>query len=139
MSWRGTICHETPKRSFTQPHCSASGTAESASAKAVSLGLGLHGYLERDRLIELEQRSAIQASERLTHQRELDHQHVACLARRVVTRGAMDGINMAIGEQRGVEIGGVMDFLSAQRQQRADAAVTQPQPAPKRDAQIDTE
>jgi hypothetical protein len=33
MSWRGTMCHETPKRSFTQPHCSASGTAESASVR----------------------------------------------------------------------------------------------------------
>jgi hypothetical protein len=32
-----------------------------------------------------------------------------------------------------------MGFLSAQRQQRADTAVTQPQPAPKRDAQIETE
>src|SRR5947209_1399112 len=26
----GTICHERPYRSFTQPHCSASGTAERA-------------------------------------------------------------------------------------------------------------
>ena len=33
MSGRGTICQETPKRSFTQPHCSASGTAESAFVK----------------------------------------------------------------------------------------------------------
>ncbi len=30
MSWRGTICQETPNRSFTQPHCSAAGTADSA-------------------------------------------------------------------------------------------------------------
>jgi hypothetical protein len=34
----------------------------------------------------------IQAGERLTHQCELDQQHVACLARGVVTRCAMDRI-----------------------------------------------
>ena len=47
--------------------------------EAVDLGLGLHGYLEGDRLVELELRSAIQAGERPTHQRELDHQHVPAL------------------------------------------------------------
>src|SRR5262249_35276870 len=29
----GTICQDSPNRSFTQPHCSASGTAESASVR----------------------------------------------------------------------------------------------------------
>src|SRR3954451_4759013 len=33
---------------------------------AVGLGLGLHGYLEGDRLVELERRSAIQTGERPT-------------------------------------------------------------------------
>jgi hypothetical protein len=74
--------------------------------EAVGLGLRLHRYLERDRLVELKQRSAIQAGERLAHQGELDHQHVAGLARRVVARRAMDRIDVAVGEQRGVEIGG---------------------------------
>src|SRR6516164_7847039 len=75
--------------------------------EAIGLGLGLHRYLERDRFIELELRSTIQAGERLTHQCKLYQQHVACLARRVVTRCAMDRINMAILEQGGIELGGV--------------------------------
>src|SRR3954466_12409587 len=66
--------------------------------EAINLGLGLQGYLERNRLIEAELWSAIQARKRPTHQRELDHQHVASLARRVVTRGAMDGVDTAVGK-----------------------------------------
>src|SRR5271156_1662018 len=46
----------------------------------IDLSLRLHWYLERDRFTELELRSAIQAGERLPHQRELDQQHVAGLA-----------------------------------------------------------
>src|SRR4051794_19188316 len=106
MSWRGTICQETPNRSFTQPHCSASETAESASATRSASAWVSTGIWNEDRLVELEQRSAIEAGERPTHQRELDHQHVSRPARRVVTRGTVDGINLAVGEQRGVEIGG---------------------------------
>src|SRR5436305_5863114 len=78
--------------------------------EAVDFGLSLRGYLERNRLIEPELWSAVQSGERPTHQRELDHQHVACLARRVVTRSAMDGIDTAVGEQRGVEISGLFGF-----------------------------
>src|SRR5665213_3239957 len=63
-------------------------------------------YLERDRFIELELRSAIQAGERLTHQGELDQQHVVRLTRGVVTRCAMDRIDMAVGEQGSIELGG---------------------------------
>src|SRR3981189_3082464 len=48
--------------------------------EAVNLGLGLQGYLERDRLIEAELWSAIQTRKRPPHQRELDYQHVASLA-----------------------------------------------------------
>ncbi len=46
------------------------------------IGLAIAGNPEneQDRFIELQLRSAIQAGERLAHQSELDHQHVACFA-----------------------------------------------------------
>ena len=67
--------------------------------EAIGFGLGLHRYLERDRFIKFELWSAIQAGERLTHQCKLDQQHVACLARRVVTRCAMDPSTWLLGNR----------------------------------------
>ena len=43
---------------------------------------------------------------RLPHQCELD-QHIARLARRIVIRCAMDRINMAVGKEGGLELGGL--------------------------------
>ena len=77
-------------------------------AQAVDLGLRLDWNLERHRFVELEERPAVETREALSHQRELDHEHVARLARRIVARRAMDSVDTAVGQDRGIEVRGFL-------------------------------
>src|SRR5262249_1571998 len=60
------------------------------------------------RLVEGEMRPTIQADELPPGDRELDRQHVPLLAARVVGGRAVYGIDMRVGEQRGIESGGFL-------------------------------
>ena len=104
----GTICQDSPNLSFTQPHCSASGTAESAAVRPVGLCLILAVELERDRLVEGEVRAAVQTDELPSSERELDREHVALLAAREIGGRAVHGVDVRVGQQRGVEIRGFL-------------------------------
>src|SRR6202044_3970724 len=64
--------------------------------------------LERDSLVELEERTAVEAHEGLPHQREFDRQNVARLARWIVARRAVDLVDMAIGQQGHIELRGFL-------------------------------
>ena len=77
----GTTCHETPKRSFSQPHWLSSPPSVRRLPVVVELLLRLAVDLERDRLVEREVRAAVDADEALPVQLELDRQHHARLAR----------------------------------------------------------
>jgi hypothetical protein len=61
------------------------------------LGLVLASDLERDRLVELEVRAAVEAGELPSGERELDDQHVARLAARGVRRRAVDAVRADAG------------------------------------------
>src|SRR6266702_1876734 len=49
----GTICYERPKRSFTQPHCSASGTADRAFQYRSSSDWFSHGIVNETASLNL--------------------------------------------------------------------------------------
>jgi len=68
-------------------------------AQAVDLGLCLDRNLERDSLVELEERTAVEAHEGLPHKCEFDCQNVARLARWIVARRAVDSVDMTIRQQ----------------------------------------
>ena len=71
----------------------------------VGLGLVVGGDHERERFAVLERRAAVEAHARNAADGELDCQHVALSAGRVIAGRAMDGIHRAVGEGLGVEIG----------------------------------
>ena len=75
--------------------------------QSVGLGLVVGGDHERERFAVLELRAAVEAQARDAADGEIDRQHVALLAGRVIAGRAMDGVHRAVGEGLGVEVGRV--------------------------------
>src|SRR5262249_45972909 len=71
----------------------------------------LGGDLERERLVVLERRPAIEAEAGNAGDCELDRQHVARLARRIIAGRPMDGFDRAVGKSLGIEPGGSLGVL----------------------------
>ena len=65
----------------------------------VDLVLILAIDLKRERLVEGEVRPTVQTDELPSSERELDRQHVALLAARIIGWRAVDGIHMRVGQQ----------------------------------------
>ena len=65
IAWIGTTCQDRPYLSFSQPHACALGSppAPSLSQKVVDLLLAVAVDDQRDRLVELELRAAVQRQE----------------------------------------------------------------------------
>src|SRR5436190_11698823 len=75
---------------------------------AVDLGLILALDEERDRLVEPEVGTAVEAHERLAIERERDRQDLALIATWRVGRGSVDPVDPAVREDPGVELGGFL-------------------------------
>jgi hypothetical protein len=72
----GTICHDRPNRSLSQPHCSAEPPASSRAFQYLSdFGLILAVHDERHRVIERVQRPGAHRDEGLAEQNKLDDLH----------------------------------------------------------------
>ena len=73
----GTTCHDSPKRSFSQPHGPSLPPSDSLLPVVVDLGLVLAGDREGNGLVERELRPAVDRDEALAVELELDGHHHA--------------------------------------------------------------
>ena len=103
----GFTCHQTPKRSRSQPHGPCSPPADSFSQYCVDFGLGLAIDRQGNAVGELEVRAAVERGERLAVQLEVDRHHAALRAwtRLAVVRRPDDA---RVLEDRHVEVHGFL-------------------------------
>ena len=92
----------------------------------VDLGLVLAVDPERDRFIEMEVRSSVQADELLAAEGEVDGQDLALLRARIVGRRAGDAVDPAIGKDRGVELRGLLGLSVVEPEKRVIEVMATP-------------
>ena len=100
----GVICQDRPHLSLHQPQAlSCAAVADDRVPVAVRLGLVGGRDLERERLVVLERRPAVEAEARDAQHGELDGQHVPLLPRREVARRAVHRADGRVGKRLGVK------------------------------------
>src|SRR3546814_2512290 len=106
--WSSDVCSsDLPAILAPAAHAFLATIADDRVPIAIGLFLIVGQNHEAHRLVGLEMRAAVQADERLAEHGELHRQFLASPGRRIVVRRRVARADMAVGEGRGIEFGGL--------------------------------